>query len=280
MRNITTFIATLLLSLTMVAQNTITTDSILQTSTCAGGNVLVPFTATGSYVFGNEFVAQLSNQFGQFVSPVNIGQTPINTGVIIATIPQSTNFGILYKIRVISTNPAVIGSECPNNLVITQVAELNEINASPNDTVCQGDSITLSAINPASSYQWSTGDTTQSIIVSMAGTYSVITTDYASCESETSIDITVEICTNINEKELKHSLVIYPNPTSGQFTIDNSQIVITEMLITDILGKTIITKSNLKDEKTFDLSNFENGIYIVHIKTEKNNFITKIVKKQ
>ncbi|HEY6161034.1 MAG TPA: hypothetical protein VI112_07420, partial [Bacteroidia bacterium] len=66
------------------AQLTITCDTVIQTSTCAGGNVIVPFTVTGgTFSFGNVFKAQLSNAFGSFAAPVNIGQLPwISSGII------------------------------------------------------------------------------------------------------------------------------------------------------------------------------------------------------
>ena len=79
------------------AQTTITCDSILQTSTCAGGNVVVPFSYTGNFPFGNTFTAQLSNGFGQFTAPVSIGSTMLyfnGSGLIFATIPASANFSI------------------------------------------------------------------------------------------------------------------------------------------------------------------------------------------
>jgi hypothetical protein len=50
---------------------------------------------------------------------------------------------------------------------------------------CQGDSVTLTA-NPATSYFWSTGATSQSIIVSTSGSYSVTITDLNGCSATSS----------------------------------------------------------------------------------------------
>ncbi len=54
---------------------------------------------------------------------------------------------------------------------------------------CNGDSVTLTS-SPGSSYLWSTGETTQSIVVSSSGTYNVITDNGAGCVS-TSSDISL-----------------------------------------------------------------------------------------
>ncbi|HET6991035.1 MAG TPA: hypothetical protein VFJ43_06915, partial [Bacteroidia bacterium] len=152
------FVSIFLMSFSAKAQLAISTDSILQLSTCAGGNIIVPYTVTGgNYNFGNTFTAQLSNNFGSFANPVNIGSLFYwGSGIILCTIPANTNFGFLYKIRVISNNPVDTGTACPNTLIITQIAQLNQIVSNPGDTICVGEQTTLTAINLANAYSWST----------------------------------------------------------------------------------------------------------------------------
>ncbi len=276
MKTITTIIAALMLSLTISAQNTITTDSILQLSTCAGGNVLVPFTATGTYSLGNNFIAQLSNNFGQFTTPVNIGQTSLNIGFILATIPQNTNFGFLYKIRVISTNPAITGTPCPNTLIITQISQLNQIIAAPNDTICQGDTATLTALNVGASYQWSTGDTTQSITVTQSGVYTVTTTDIATCQSDASITIVVIPCTSgIGENNLSNSFIVYPNPTSSHTTLHSDYLFKNATLtVYNLYGQTVKEIKNISGKTvTLYRDNLPSGLYFIHLQQD-NKIIT------
>ncbi|HET7433613.1 MAG TPA: hypothetical protein VFN10_02750, partial [Thermoanaerobaculia bacterium] len=64
------------------------------------------------------------------------------------------------------------------------------ISASGSTSLCQGSSVTLSAPSGYSSYLWSTGATTRSIVVSQAGSYSVAVTDSNGCTSDSS-DATV-----------------------------------------------------------------------------------------
>ncbi|MCX7743365.1 MAG: T9SS type A sorting domain-containing protein [Flavobacteriales bacterium] len=86
-------------------------------------SVSVPYTVggTGSFNVGNVFTAQLSDAFGSFASPVNIGSiTSTNSGVISATIPSSTPAGTGYRIRVVASSPAILGSDNGSNLVVDQ----------------------------------------------------------------------------------------------------------------------------------------------------------------
>jgi PKD repeat protein len=56
---------------------------------------------------------------------------------------------------------------------------------------CLGDSVQLS-VDPAYSYQWNSGSTTQAIEVTQTGTYVVTVADQYGCEATDSIDVTVE----------------------------------------------------------------------------------------
>jgi hypothetical protein len=99
---------------------------------CAGSVISVPFTSSGSFS-GNTYTAQLSNSVGSFASPVSIGTltSDANSGSISATMPAATATGSGYLVRVISSNPAVTGS---NSSAIT----VNESPLTTGVSVCPG----------------------------------------------------------------------------------------------------------------------------------------------
>ena len=76
----------------------------------------------------------------------------------------------------------------------------------------------------------------------------------------------------------KTGISIFPNPTNGIFTIDYPNLEQSHIRITDITGKIILSLNNV-DEKQIDISNFENGIYLIIIQTTKKVFSTKIIKQ-
>ena len=97
---------------------TITTSAISPTTLCAGQSVNVPFTTTGTFTSGNVFTAQLSNSSGSFSSPTNIGTlSGTGSGTITATIPYGLA-GSGYRIRVVGSNPATIGTDNGSNITI------------------------------------------------------------------------------------------------------------------------------------------------------------------
>ncbi|PKP01561.1 MAG: hypothetical protein CVU11_14875 [Bacteroidetes bacterium HGW-Bacteroidetes-6] len=96
--------------------NTITTGTVsappftVGCSSTASGTV--DFTSTDAFT-GNTYTAQLSNASGSFASPISIGTlvSDANSGTINITIPGGLPTGAGYKIRVVSSSPAVVGTE-------------------------------------------------------------------------------------------------------------------------------------------------------------------------
>ncbi|MEK7224612.1 MAG: hypothetical protein AAB221_02900, partial [Bacteroidota bacterium] len=98
----------------------ITTSAISPTTLYRCATVNVPYTITGAFTGGNIFTAQLSDVFGNFSSPTTIGTLASTTaGTITATIPAGATFGTIYRIRVVSSNPPITGSDNGTNLIIT-----------------------------------------------------------------------------------------------------------------------------------------------------------------
>jgi hypothetical protein len=121
----------------------ITTSTITGSSFCPGAAVSVPFTINPSpFNSGNVFTAQLSDATGSFASPTNIGTlTSTTASPIAATIPTTIASGTGYRIRVISSNPAIVGTDNASNLTINAIT-LNAPSI-PLTTFCQGQSFTI-----------------------------------------------------------------------------------------------------------------------------------------
>lgn len=135
----------------------ITTQSLASSSICAGSALSVSFSANGSANAGNDFTAQLSNASGSFSSPVSIGTlTSTTVGIISCTIPIGTAGGTGYRIRVVSSNPSITGSDNGANLTISgSIGAAGPITGPA--VVCAGDRNVIykvSTITNATSYIW------------------------------------------------------------------------------------------------------------------------------
>ncbi len=146
--------------------------------------------------------------------------------------------------------------------------------------------ITINANNSGSSYVWMdcnnnysiiTGETNQSYTPTSNGSFAVQLTQNGCIDTSSCVIITD---VGIDAIDKNQALMIFPNPTSGVFTVD---LVQTEddilISISDINGR-IISYENFKDKQLIDLFiNDSAGIYLITISTSEWKKVIKLIKE-
>jgi hypothetical protein len=119
--------------------------------------------------------------------------------------------------------------------------ELPVVNLGADTTICNDASIELNAGNDGAVYAWSTADSAQTIVVSDSGSYSVVVTDANGCVGSDEIVISLDDCTGINELGTELSLMVYPNPSNGQFNLEAAgfNLAATTISIVDMRGNVL-----------------------------------------
>lgn len=170
----------------------ISTAQLAGNSNCAGGAIDVPFATTGIYNSGNVFTAQLSDSSGSFTNAVDIGTLASSnaSGTIHATLPFNSTLGTHYRIRVVSSNPAVTGHDNGSDITINPVLTVTA-SASPSVNLCTGDTLTLSGTG-AVNYTWTNGVVNgTSFVPSATATYIVTGSNGTGCNSSDTITVAV-----------------------------------------------------------------------------------------
>ena len=77
------------------------------------------------------------------------------------------------------------------------------------------------------------------------------------------------------------SFTVYPNPTNGLLNISskNSSGLINNVVVSDVLGKTVQTNSFNSSKAVLDLSRLNSGVYFVKVQSEGVDKIMKVVKQ-
>jgi YVTN family beta-propeller protein len=94
-------------------------------------------------------------------------------------------------------------------------------------------------------------------------------------------DPLVGIASPGNEPE---SITVYPNPTASNITIEfSTKSKNAEIRLLNVLGKELLNQNISTDKNTIikqlDLSHYSNGFYFLSIRTEKENYVQRIVKQ-
>ncbi len=146
--------------LSVVYNPTIATGTISPStyyvSATSGASVSVPFTLTGTYNGGNTITAQLSDASGSFASPVTIGSvTATTSGTVNATIPANTASGTGYRIRVISSSPALTAANNGSDITVVLTGNSVAPNTTQNIPVATaGSAVTVTETPAATSREW------------------------------------------------------------------------------------------------------------------------------
>ena len=111
-------------------------------------------------------------------------------------------------------------------------------------------------------------------------TYTV--TDTNGCSNSSTQNLTVQNCTGI-EEYTSYEVVVYPNPTSGAFTLSIKNASIEELIISvvDIQGKEVfgVRERNITADynKVINLENVSKGMYYIKLSTGSDMKIQKLI---
>jgi hypothetical protein len=225
-----------------------------------GGNTLA--FAGSSYVFKNCITRSADVQ-----TACNRYTWPLNS----VTYTSSTN-----SPTVTLTNASGCDSIVTLDLTINSVKDIT--------TTKKGGSI--SANNSSATYQWLdcnknktiiVGETGQTYAAKVNGNYAVELTENGCVDTSDCVNI---VSVGIIENSYGNLLKVYPNPNIGDFTIDLGAVYEnTQILITDVSGKLIDTKTIFQSQ-ILNLSIVErSGIYIISIQSGNKRTIIRMIKE-
>ncbi|HEY0029756.1 MAG TPA: PKD domain-containing protein [Bacteroidia bacterium] len=194
----------------VVTVNPIPTASVSAggpTTFCADDSVILTSSAGSSYLWST--------------GAITASITVLNSGSYSVTLTNASGCSATSAATAVTVNPLGTASITPSGAT----------------TFCQGGSVTLTA-NLGSGYSWSTSASTQSITVSLAGTYTVSVSDINGCFSAiASVSITVN-----------------PNPSVPVIAANGSTSL--------CIGDTVILSSTLANSYLWSNGSTDSAIYV------------------
>lgn len=174
-----------------LSDNSITRGEIKKGPYCAGDSIDVPFTKFGEFDTSNNFIAQLSDEYGRFDSVYyELGRVKSNKdGKVRGVLPlfkvkSSSN----YRIRILSTSPAVQSFFRVDTLRLL-IYSKDKADPGLADTICYGDSIQIETFGGtrwswSPNYNISKTDVREPFVWPLKNTtYRIIISDSSGCGS-------------------------------------------------------------------------------------------------
>jgi len=182
-------------------------------------------------------------------------------------------------------------SGCSNaDSVMVAVAGLPSVMLAPlaQDTVCiNASAFALPVGTPAGGTYAGTGIAGGNFDPSLAGigAHSVTYTyaDSSGCSSADSVTIVVDGCVSVNELTLSDAFAVYPNPSTGKYTVaysntTNAQVT---LRVLDVQGRVLIenTSNETIIQEKVDISDATNGVYFIELRVGATKLVEKIIKQ-
>lgn len=236
------------------------------------------------YTTAGTYMDTIANMMGcDSVITINLAFGASSSASVSATICSGSTYvapsGATYTAA--GTYTDMIPNMAGCDSVITITLAVTTVNTAFSDN---GTGLCTAAASGAT-YQWATctpnfaiipGATSQTYQATVSGNYAVIVTEN-SC-TDTSACQTV-IISGVEENALAQQVVLFPNPTTGNFTIDlgttYSTVVVT---VTDIAGRVVsVTRENATAKLQLNIEEPQ-GIYFVTIKANDQQAVLRLIK--
>ena len=186
----------------------------------------------------------------------------------------------------VTTSYTVVGENTPGcsdtktvNIIVNPSPNLT---VSPSPTICPGITATMSA-SGANTYTWSPGNFTTSVISvtpALSTVYNVAGTNTIGCTTNSNITVFVVVCTGLADNSAKENVAyVFPNPNTGEFTIELSNNSFKNIQIFDLMGRIVFSESSLNNKIDVNINSLANGIYYVRVQSNNSVEVIKIVKQ-
>ena len=225
-------------------------------SVCSGKPVTLTAGGAQTYAWSN-------GGFGPSIQITATGQGPITTQV------QGTN---QYNC---TTMAQVVVGVYPNPNVSATVN---------NNLICSGDGVTFTG-SGAATYNWLSVNNFMlsgnpvTTIPSGSGTYTLTGTDVNGCTGTSQVAIAVEACTGLSSAKSIDAINVYPNPTSGEFTIEMGSTSAKVIDVTDVTGRVILSGATNETSFNVNISQLAGGVYYVKVTSGGGVNMIKVVKQ-
>ncbi|MDI1234327.1 MAG: hypothetical protein PSX81_08600, partial [bacterium] len=192
--------------ITKISDNSIIRGQVIAGPYCAGDSILIPFTKVGTYNEDNYFIAQLSNNEGNFDrNYIELGRVKsYKNGIVKGLIPAlNINSSFNYRIRILSTSPSVQSYYKADTLKLL-IYSKDKANPGPDVTICKGDTAMLKTFggtkwtwSPAYKMADSTKNVTQ-VWPDKTTKYKIIIADSSGCGAPDTAFKTIYVRSDLN----------------------------------------------------------------------------------
>ena len=150
--------------------------------------------------------------------------------------------------------------------------------------LCEGQSTTLSALDGFCTYNWvNDGSSGTSFVVDASdftvGDHQIVLEayDYYDQLYTDTVELSVSLCTGINESANENTMILYPNPATHVVTVNANGL--TDIRLLDVSGRLLMQVPTNGTQTDIDVSGIPAGVYFVQGLTEDGAMFSERLMK-
>lgn len=116
------------------------------------------------------------------------------------------------------------------------------------------------------------------VITNLSETDYTFTSSMGTFNARFTLQFEGEEVLNTNDLVLE-SVSLFPNPASESFTIVSPNAMIESIVISDVLGRTVLIQGSNNTSQVIDIATLQNATYLVKINTVKGSIVKQLVKE-
>jgi hypothetical protein len=249
-------------------------ETTCQTYTSPSGAL---YTVSGIY---NDTILNVNGCDSILTIDLTILNPTTNTFSVTSCGAYSAPSGIVYSLS------GIYNDTIPNAFGCDSVITINLTIPILNNTVTETGNGELISNQTGGTYQWIDCDNNNSEILGetsnifdytsfVSGNFAVVISENGCVDTSACMNVALF---GISETKASNDISVYPNPTSGNFTVELNQFDGSATIeIVDVQGRIVMTKFATLNKIEFTTDTFLSGLYIVRVSTDKASTVKLLV---
>jgi hypothetical protein len=265
----------------------LTVSEVTPQAVCINGQISLTLTANGTLQSGNVSTIQLSDNQGANFKNIT---TTLDGTTLKAIIPTSIAAGSGYKVRVATSNPAVISAASATTLTVKPLPTakfvdkeitLQQYLTAEVKLLLTGDVPQKLKLSDGQSFDLNDLNPTIKLTPNQTTEYKISSVSNVCGEGIVSTDaFKITVTTVLGNEPTYDGVEVFPNPTEQSITITLEKVVKgnTNLELIDIQGRAMLQREITEEKTNVNLQNFPSGTYLLRVLQGEKVLVRKVVK--
>ena len=265
----------------------LTLSEVTPQAVCINGQISLSLTPNGTLQSGNVSTIQLSDNQGANFKNIT---TTLDNNVLKATISSTSALGTGFKVRVVTSNPAVTSEVSATTLTIKPLPTakfvdkeitLQQYLTADVKLFLTGETPQKLKLSDGQSFDFNDLNPTIKLMPNQTTEYKISSVNNVCGEGIVSTDaLKITVTAVLGNEPTYDGVEVFPNPTEQSITITLEKVIKgnTNLELIDIQGRSLLQREIIEEKTNVNLQSLPAGTYLLRVLQGEKVLIRKVIK--